>query len=59
MKPIPTFAKLALAVLIVVALSEVAPELVNGFLILLLVGIFLTRYQYFKGLADMLGTLGK
>ena len=56
---IPTIAKLTIAVLIVVALSEVSPELVNGFLILVLIGIFLTRYEYFKGLAAMLGTLGK
>lgn len=49
----------ALAVLIVVALSEAMPEIINAFLVLVLIGIFLTRYEYFKGLSNMLAQIGK
>ncbi len=50
-------AKYVLAVLIVVGLAEVAPEAVNAFLILLLVGIILMRFQYFQSLVATVGSL--
>lgn len=51
--------KVVIAVLIVIALAEAAPEPVNYFLLLVLIGIILSRFEYFKGLAALIGTLGK
>lgn len=54
---IPLFARLALVILISVALSEVAPEAVNAFLILILVGVVLGHWKAFQVLASTLSSL--
>ena len=59
MTTIPAVAKLALVVLIILALAELAPEWINAFLGLVLVGVILSHWQNFSGLASALGTLGK
>jgi len=46
------YATLALASTVILLLAEVAPEAVNAFLILLLMGIILGRYQSFEKLAS-------
>ena len=56
---IPTVAKLVLVILIVLALAELAPDWINAFLALVLVGVVLSHWQNFSGLASALGTLGK
>ena len=56
---IPTVAKLVLVILIVLALAELAPDWINAFLALVLVGVVLSHWQNFAGLASALGTLGK
>ncbi len=52
-------AKYAVAVLVVLALAQFAPELVNAFLILLLIGIVVMRYKYFQDLVNQITSLGK
>lgn len=59
MTSIPYAAKLAIVILLVVALAEVIPDYINALLGLVLVGIVLTNWQKFSGLASALGTLGK
>jgi hypothetical protein len=54
-----TIAKSILAVLLVLAIAEFAPEAVNAFLILLLVGIIVIRYPYFQNLLTQVSSLGK
>ena len=56
---IPTVAKLVLVILIVLALAELDPDWINAFLALVLVGVILSHWQNFTGLASALGTLGK
>lgn len=48
-----------IAVLVVIALAEVAPEIVNAVLVLVFVGILLMRFDSFKSLINSIGTLGK
>ena len=55
----PTVAKYAIAILLVLAVAQVAPEAVNAFLILVLIGILLMRFSYFQDLVTQLGSLGK
>ena len=53
------YLKLGIAILIVVALGEAAPDVVNAVLVLILIGAILGNWQEFSGLAAILGTLGK
>lgn len=53
------YLKLAIVILIVIALGEAAPDVVNAVLILILIGAILGNWQEFSGLAAILGTLGK
>lgn len=53
------YLKLGIVILLVVALSEAAPDLVNAILVLILIGAILGNWQEFSGLASILGTLGK
>lgn len=59
MTQIPFFAKLAIIILLVVALAEVIPEYVNGLLVLVLLGVILANWQKYSGLLSALGSLGK
>lgn len=56
---LPFLVKLAIVILITVALAELAPEAVNAVLGLILIGAILGNWQEFKGLATLIGTLGK
>lgn len=51
--------KYILAVLVVLAIAEAIPEVVNAVLILLLIGIVLMRFQYFTQLFNLIGSIGK
>jgi len=51
------YAKLALVILIAVAAAEVAPEVVNAVLILILIGLVLGHWGQFEGLARVLGSV--
>lgn len=53
------YLKLAIVILIVVALGEAAPDVVNAVLALILIGAILANWNEFSGLATILGTLGK
>lgn len=53
------YVKYALAVVVVVAISEVAPEVVNVFLALVLVGMLLIDSHAFIGLIRTVGSVGK
>lgn len=55
----PGIAKYLIAILVVIALSEAMPEMVNAILILVLIGIVLMRFSAFQQLAASIGTLGK
>jgi preprotein translocase subunit SecF len=50
-------ARLGVAVIVTMLLSEVAPEAVNAVLILILVGLVLGHYSSFAFMADWLGKL--
>lgn len=54
----PYLARLIIAILLMVALAEVAPDLVNAVLALLLIGIVLTNWKSFSGLSSLLASLG-
>lgn len=56
---LPFLARLVIVILLVVALSQVAPEAVNAILILVLIGILLSHYKSFQGLTSILANLGK
>lgn len=56
---LPFIARLIIVILLVVALSQVAPEAVNAVLALVLVGIVLSRWKSFQGLTQVINTLGK
>lgn len=56
---LPPIAKLVIVILLVVAIAEFAPEWVNAFLGLVLIGVILSHWQNFAGLASAIGTLGK
>ena len=51
--------KYILAVLIALALAEVAPAVVNSILLLILAGVFLKRAGMFTALFQAIGSLGK
>jgi hypothetical protein len=51
---IPFLLKLLIVILLTIALSEFAPELVNYVLLLILIGAILGNWQEFKGLATIL-----
>lgn len=50
------FLALVIAVGVVLAVSEVSPDSVNWILLLVLVGMFLARWQDLKPLASYLGS---
>jgi hypothetical protein len=52
-------ARLMLAILVVMALAEFIPEVVNSFLILLLVGILLGHWVQFQWLTKLIGSIGE
>jgi len=54
---IQKMARLGVAVIVTMLLSEVIPEVVNAVLILILVGLVLGHYSSFSFMADWLGTL--
>ena len=56
---IPDIAKYLIAILIVIALAEAMPEVVNAVLVLVLVGILLMRFGAFQQLVASIGSLGK
>lgn len=53
------YVKYAIAILIVLALAEVAPQIVNSILILVLIGMMLANTKAIASLAAVLGSLGK
>lgn len=59
MNDFPFYGKLAITVLVVIALSEAIPEVVNVILLLILVGLILGHYTKFTYLTALLGTVGK
>jgi hypothetical protein len=56
---LPFYGKLAIAVLIVVALAEAIPEVINTILVLILIGLILGHYTKFTFLTRMISTVGK
>lgn len=56
---LPFLARLIIVILLVVALAQVAPEAVNAILLLVLIGIILSRWKSFQGLTQIIGTLGR
>jgi len=54
---IQKMARLGVAVIVTMLLSEVIPEVVNAVLILILVGLVLGHYSSFSFMADWLGAL--
>lgn len=55
----PFYGKLAIVIIIVVALSEAIPEVVNTVLVLILAGLILGHYTKFTFLTQLIGTVGK
>jgi len=53
------YVRLIIAILVVLALAEVAPEVVNAILLLMLVGMILGRWPAFAWLANIIGSLGR
>ena len=51
--------KYVLAVIVVFALAEAAPEAVNAILLLILIGMFLMRSNTFAQMISFIGTTGK
>jgi hypothetical protein len=51
------FARLGVAIVVTMLLSEVMPEIVNGVLILILIGLILGHYSSFSFMADWLSAL--
>lgn len=49
--------KLVVVILLTVALAEVAPELVNYILLLILIGAVLGNWQQFAGIAKIFSSL--
>lgn len=52
-------AKYVIAALVVVGAAQIAPEAVNAFLLLLLIGIVVMRYKAFQDLVTQVTSLGK
>jgi preprotein translocase subunit SecF len=50
-------ARLGVAVIVTMLMAEVAPGVVNGVLVLVLVGLILGHYSSFSFMADWLGKL--
>ncbi len=55
---IPFYARIVIVVLIVLAISEISPEVVNAVLLLVLIGLILGRFQYFQGLFKVINSFG-
>jgi len=51
------YPKLVIVILLAVAASEAAPEVVNTVLVLILIGLLLSHWGQFAGLTKILGTL--
>lgn len=56
---LPFYGKLAITILIVVALAEAIPEVINTILLLILIGLILGHYTKFTFLTQLIGTVGK
>lgn len=56
---LPFIARLIIVLLLVIAISQIAPEATNAILLLVLIGIVLSRWKSFQGLTQIVGTLGK
>jgi len=56
---LPFIVRLAIVILITLAISSVAPEAVNYILVLILIGAVLSNVPAFSGLAAIFGTLDK
>lgn len=56
---LPFYGKLGITVLIVVALSEAIPQVINTILVLILAGLILGHYTKFTYLTQLVGTVGK
>lgn len=52
---IPFYGKIVLAVIIVMAVSQFAPKVTNYFLVLVLIGILLSKSEIFGSLFTSLG----
>lgn len=55
---LPFVARLVIVILLVVALSEFAPELVNAVLAIILIGVVLSGWREFQGVTKIIATLG-
>lgn len=55
---LPFAARLVIVILLVVALSEFAPELVNAVLAIILIGVVLSGWREFQGVTKIIATLG-
>lgn len=53
------YVRLAIAILVVLALAEVAPGAVNAILLLLIVGMALGRWPAFAWLANFISRIGR
>ncbi len=54
---LPFYGRLAIVIVIVVALSEAMPEVVNYLLLLILIGLIVGHYKQFAYLNVLLGTV--
>jgi hypothetical protein len=51
------YPKLAIVILLAIAMAEAAPEAVNAVLVLILLGLILGHWAQFSGLAKILGSV--
>lgn len=51
--------RLVIVIVLTIALAEFAPDLVNAILLLILIGILLSRWKSFSQLFGLIGTLGE
>lgn len=58
MTPLPFAARLVIVILLVIALAEFAPDIVNAVLGLVLVGIVLSGWRDFAGITKIFATIG-
>ena len=55
---LPFYARLVVAVLVVMVMAQSAPKAVNNILVLVLVGIFLNHYGAFNQIFTILSSVG-
>lgn len=53
------YVRYAIAVLIVLGVAELAPQVVNTILVIVLIGMLLMNAQAYKSLAALFGAVGK